>query len=47
MPFANKLIKKRKEELGLEILKPWDLSVDPLNRSPLKPFEDANELEEK
>ena len=47
MPFANKLIKKRKEELGLEILKPWDLSVDPLNRSPLKPFEDAKELEEK
>ena len=47
MPFANKLIKKRKEELGLKILKPWDLSVDPLNRSPLKPFEDANELEEK
>ena len=47
MPFANKLIKKRKEELGLEVLKPWDLSVDPLNRSPLKPFKDAGELEEK
>ena len=47
MPFANKLIKKRKEELGLEVLKPWDLSVDPLNRSPLKPFRDADELEEK
>ena len=47
MPFVNKLIKKRKEQLGLEILKPWDLSVDPLNRNPLKPFEDADELEEK
>ena len=47
MPFANKLIKKRKKELGLEILKPWDLSVDPLNRMPLKPFKNADELEEK
>ena len=47
MPFVKKLIKKRKDELGLEILKPWDLSVDTLNRAPLKPFEDANELEDK
>lgn len=47
MPFVKKLIKKRKDELGLEILKPWDLSVDTLNRAPLKPFEDAKELEDK
>jgi len=45
MPFANKLIKKRKDELGLKMLKPWDLSVDSLNRAPLKPFENAEELE--
>ena len=47
MPHVNKLIKKRKELLGLDVLKPWDLSVDPLNREPLTPFEDATELEEK
>jgi len=47
MPFVKKLIKKRKNELGLDILKPWDLSVDSLNRAPLKPFKDAAELEEK
>jgi len=47
MPFANKLIKKRKDALGLKVLKPWDLNVDPLNRAPLKPFEDAYELEAK
>ena len=47
MPFVKKLIKKRKDELGLDILKPWDLSVDSLNRAPLKPFKDAAELEEK
>ena len=47
MPFANKLIKKRKDELGLKTLKPWDLSVDTLNRTPLKPFKNADELEMK
>ena len=47
MPYVNKLIKKRKELLGLDSLKPWDLSVDPLNREPLTPFESATELEEK
>ncbi len=47
MPYVNKLIKKRKENLGLDVLKPWDLSVDPLNREPLTPFENATELEEK
>ena len=47
MPHVNKLIKKRKELLGLDVLKPWDLSVDPLNREPLTPFENATELEEK
>jgi len=47
MPFANKLMKERKEKLGLETLKPWDLSVDPDGREPLTPFENAEELEEK
>ena len=45
MPFANKLIRERKEQLGLDVLKPWDLSVDPFNREPLTPFENADELE--
>ena len=47
MPFVNKLIKKRKKQLGLDVLKPWDLSVDPLNREPLTPFVNASELEDK
>ena len=46
-PFVDKLINARKEQLGLDVLKPWDLSVDTLNRDPLEPFEDASELEEK
>jgi len=47
MPFINKLMKERKEKLGLEKLKPWDLSVDPDGREPLTPFQNAGELEEK
>ena len=46
-PFVDKLMNTRKEQLGLDVLKPWDLSVDTLNRNPLEPFEDASELEEK
>ena len=46
-PFVDKLMNTRKEQLGLDVLKPWDLSVDTLNRDPLEPFEDASELEEK
>ena len=47
MPFVSKLIKERKRQLGVDVLKPWDLSVDPLNRAPLTPFVDASELEDK
>ena len=47
MPFVSKLIKERKKQLGVDVLKPWDLSVDPLNRDPLTPFVDAFELEDK
>ena len=47
VPLADKLLKKRKEALGLAKLKPWDLSVDIFGRDPLVPFEDASELEEK
>ena len=47
VPLADKLLKKRKNALGLEKLKPWDLSVDILEREALSPFESAEELEAK
>jgi len=47
MPFVNGLMKERKEKLGLDTLKPWDLSVDASGREPLAPFQNADELEEK
>lgn len=44
MPLYRKLVARHKELLGLDELKPWDLSVDPLGRPPLKPFKETPEL---
>jgi oligoendopeptidase F len=38
MPLVEALGRKRQEALGVESLRPWDLSVDPQNREPLRPF---------
>ncbi|MCY7353340.1 MAG: M3 family oligoendopeptidase [Cytophagaceae bacterium] len=47
VPLLDGLATARKNELGLGELRPWDLKVDPQNRSPLKPFETGDELLEK
>jgi oligoendopeptidase F len=44
VPMLKKLAEKRKQQLALDTLKPWDLAVDPLGREPLKPFDGGNEL---
>ena len=44
VPLARALQTRRRERLGLDALRPWDLSVDPLGRSPLRPFADAETL---
>lgn len=45
-PIRQKLLKRRKEQMGLDELHPWDLQVDPLGRSPLRPFSNSDELVE-
>jgi oligoendopeptidase F len=35
---------QRRQQLGLEQLRPWDMSVDPLNRPALKPFEKVEDM---
>jgi oligoendopeptidase F len=42
VPLVATLDQKRMEDLGLERLRPWDLQVDPKNRPPLRPFEEAD-----
>jgi len=38
MPLVKKLNEQRREQLGLERLRPWDMNVDPKNRPALEPF---------
>jgi oligoendopeptidase F len=44
VPIARELQAQRRQQLKLEKLRPWDLSVDPLNRPPLKPFARTDEM---
>ena len=47
VPLTQKVTQKRKDQMKLEVLKPWDTSVDPLNRPALKPFSNGSDLLEK
>lgn len=44
MPALRELQAQRRQQLGLEKLRPWDMSVDPLNRPALKPFEKVEDM---
>jgi oligoendopeptidase F len=44
VPLARDLERRRKEALGVEELRPWDLAVDVKGRGPLRPFEGGAEL---
>jgi oligoendopeptidase F len=41
VPLSREIDRRRKESLGVEILRPWDMRVDPDGRPPLSPFQDA------
>ncbi|NLH49664.1 MAG: M3 family oligoendopeptidase [Myxococcales bacterium] len=47
VPAAQRIYEKRRQRLGVDRLRPWDLDVDPLGRAPLKPFATATEFENK
>ena len=42
VPLVRELDAKRKADLGVDVLRPWDLAVDPKHRPPLHPFDAAN-----
>lgn len=46
-PLVDTLFAERKQLLGLDKLKPWDLEVDTSGKAPLKPFNSTTELVEK
>ena len=47
VPAARSIYEKRRQRLGVESLRPWDLGVDPFGRPPLQPFASVSELESK
>ncbi|NLF30149.1 MAG: M3 family oligoendopeptidase, partial [Planctomycetes bacterium] len=44
VPLWRDIQQRRRERMGLESLRPWDTSVDPEGRGPLKPFAEPSEL---
>jgi oligoendopeptidase F len=44
VPVFRDMQRRRRDALGVESLRPWDLAVDVKGRPPLRPFADADEL---
>jgi oligoendopeptidase F len=44
MPAVAEIQASRRQQMQLTSLRPWDLSVDPANRAPLKPFAQVGEM---
>ncbi len=40
LPAIERISDRRRRRMGLDALRPWDMTADPLGRSPLKPFDD-------
>jgi oligoendopeptidase F len=43
-PAVERVLDARRRRLGLDVLRPWDLLVEPYRDQPLRPFSDAAEL---
>ena len=43
-PALRRRHQRRKKLLGVDVLRPWDLGVDPEGRAPLRPFRTLDEL---
>lgn len=44
MPLVDQIYKIKKEKLGLDSLRPWDLEAEPAGIEPLRPFANGEEL---
>lgn len=47
LPLIDKIYVRKKQKLGLEVLKPWDTEAEPAGTKPLRPFTDGKDLYEK
>jgi oligoendopeptidase F len=44
VPAASRIYERRRQMLGVDTLRPWDLDVDPAGLGPLRPFKASDEL---
>lgn len=44
VPAMQRLLQRRKQLLGLDTLRPWDMAVDPTGEPALKPFSNISQL---
>lgn len=44
VPACTRIYERRRQKLGLQSLRPWDLEVDPAGRPPLRPYKEESEL---
>ncbi|CAN5489105.1 M3 family oligoendopeptidase [soil metagenome] len=44
LPLVNIIYQKKKEKLGLDSLRPWDVEAEPAGTQPLRPFKTSEEL---
>jgi oligoendopeptidase F len=47
LPLVNKIYQHKKELLGVDSLRPWDLEAEPEGSAPLHPFKTGDELLQK
>lgn len=46
VPAARRIYERRRQRLGLDTLRPWDLDVDPAGLPPLRPFKNDAEFKD-
>ncbi len=44
LPLVNIIYEKKKQKLGLNTLRPWDIDAEPAGTNPLRPFKASEEL---
>jgi oligoendopeptidase F len=44
VPAARRIYEKKRQRLGLDVLRPWDVDVDTSTAPPLTPYQDQDEL---
>jgi oligoendopeptidase F len=47
VPAAERVYQRRRGRLGVDTLRPWDINVDPLGDSPIKPYDSMDEFKQK